>query len=122
MAQVTVTIAGHVYRVACGEGEEAHLQGLARQIDERLEVAQTQLRRNRRPAADDYGGDHHRRRAGRSQSAHCQLEVEIVNLKSDKTTLESEQDEWADRLADLIGETATRIERAAQNLNGISRG
>ena len=37
MAQVSVTIAAHVYRVACGEGEEAHLQGLARQIDERIE-------------------------------------------------------------------------------------
>lgn len=122
MAQVTVTIAGHVYRVACGEGEEAHLQGLARQIDERLEL----LKRNFGEIGDqrltimaaitiaDELAEANRRIA--------QLEVEIVNLKSDKTTLESEQDEWADRLADLIGETATRIERAAQNLNGISRG
>ncbi len=122
MAQVTVTIAGHVYRVACGEGEEAHLQGLARQIDERLES----LKRNFGEIGDqrltimaaitiaDELAEANRRIA--------QLEVEIVNLKSDKTTLESEQDEWADRLADSIGETATRIERAAQNLNGISRG
>lgn len=122
MAQVTVTIAGHVYRVACGEGEEAHLQGLARQIDERLES----LKRNFGEIGDqrltimaaitiaDELAEANRRIA--------QLEVEIVNLKSDKTTLESEQDEWADRLANSIGETATRIERAAQNLNGISRG
>src|SRR5215469_11193719 len=40
--QVSVTIAGHVYRMACAEGEEARLQGLARQIDERIET----LRRN----------------------------------------------------------------------------
>jgi cell division protein ZapA len=122
MAQVTVTIAGHVYRVACGEGEEAHLQGLARQIDERLES----LKRNFGEIGDqrltimaaitiaDELAEANRRIA--------QLEVEIVNLKSDKTTLESEQDEWADRLAESLGETAQRIERAAQNLNGVSRG
>jgi cell division protein ZapA len=122
MAQVTVTIAGHVYRVACGEGEEAHLHGLARQIDERLES----LKRNFGEIGDqrltimaaitiaDELAEANRRVA--------QLEVEIVNLKSDKTTLESEQDQWADRLAESIGETAARIERAAQNLNGISRG
>jgi cell division protein ZapA len=122
MAQVTVTIAGHVYRVACGEGEEAHLQGLARQIDERLET----LKRNFGEIGDqrltimaaitiaDELAEANRRIAG--------LEVEIVNLKSDRTALENEQDQWADRLAESLGESATRIERMAQNLNSISRG
>ena len=31
MAQVTVTIGGHSYRLACNEGEEAHLEVLARE-------------------------------------------------------------------------------------------
>ncbi|HLH11721.1 MAG TPA: cell division protein ZapA [Methylovirgula sp.] len=122
MAQVTVNIAGHVYRVACGEGEEAHLQSLARQIDERIET----LKRNFGEIGDqrltimaaitfaDELAEANRRIAER--------EVEIVNLRSDKTVLESEQDEWADRLADSIGETAARIERLARNLNGVSRG
>lgn len=122
MAQVTVTIAGHVYRVACGEGEEAHLQGLARQIDERIET----LKRNFGEIGDqrltimaaitiaDELAETHRRIA--------ELEVEVVNLKSDRTSFETEQDEWADRLADSIGETAARIERVAQNLSGFSRG
>lgn len=122
MAQVTVTIAGHLYRVACGEGEEAHLQGLARQIDERLET----LKRNFGEIGDqrltimaaitiaDELAEANRRIAG--------LEVEIVNLKSDRTALENEQDQWADRLAESLGETAARIERMAQNLNSISRG
>jgi|ERR1700684_877976 cell division protein ZapA len=121
MAQVTVTIAGHVYRVACGEGEEAHLRGLARQIDERIET----LKRNFGEIGDqrltimaaitiaDDLAEANRRIAER--------DVEIVNLKSDRTSLESEQDQWADRVAESIGETATRIERMAQNLN-VSRG
>jgi cell division protein ZapA len=122
MAQVTVTIAGHVYRVACGEGEEAHLRGLARQIDERIET----LKRNFGEIGDqrltimaaitiaDDLAEANRRIAER--------DVEIINLKSDRTTLESEQDQWADSVADSLGETAARIERVAQNLNGISRG
>jgi cell division protein ZapA len=122
MAQVTVTIAAHVYRVACGEGEEAHLQGLARQIDERIES----LKRNFGEIGDqrltimaaitiaDELAEANRRIAA--------LEVEVVNLKSDRTSLTTEQDEWADRLADSLGETAARIERVAQNLNGFSRG
>lgn len=33
---VAVTIAGRSYRMACGEGEEAHLQALARHVDQTL--------------------------------------------------------------------------------------
>ncbi len=52
----------------------------------------------------------------------AELEVEVVNLNSKETNLASEQDEWADKLADTLGEAAARIERVAQNLNGASRG
>lgn len=122
MAQVTVTIGGHVYRVACGEGEEAHLLGLSRQIDERIE----NLKRNFGEIGDqrltvmaaitiaDELAEAHRRIA--------QLETEVVNLNSDRTSLESEQGEWTDHLADSLGETAARIERVAQHLNSFSRG
>jgi cell division protein ZapA len=37
MSQVTVTIAGHTYRIACGEGEEPHLQNLAGLYDSKIE-------------------------------------------------------------------------------------
>lgn len=37
MGQVTVTIAGKVYRMSCGDGEEAHLEGLAAMYDSRIE-------------------------------------------------------------------------------------
>ncbi len=36
MAQITVSIAGRPYRMACGEGEEEHLAALARQIDSKV--------------------------------------------------------------------------------------
>ena len=37
MAQVTVTIAGHTYRIACAAGEEAHLEGLAASYASKIE-------------------------------------------------------------------------------------
>ncbi len=36
MAQVNVMIAGKQYRMACGDGEEAHLEQLAAVLDERI--------------------------------------------------------------------------------------
>jgi cell division protein ZapA len=41
MAQVTATIAGRQFRLACEDGQEDHLQALAADIDERI----TKLRR-----------------------------------------------------------------------------
>ncbi|HEX5867867.1 MAG TPA: cell division protein ZapA, partial [Beijerinckiaceae bacterium] len=37
MPQVTVTIASRTYRMACGEGEEAHLEKLAALFDGKIE-------------------------------------------------------------------------------------
>ena len=37
MSQVSVTIAGRVYRIACTEGEEHHLEGLAALFDGKIE-------------------------------------------------------------------------------------
>ena len=37
MAQVNATIAGRQFRLACEDGQEEHLQSLARNLDERIE-------------------------------------------------------------------------------------
>jgi cell division protein ZapA len=37
MAQVTVTIGGRVYRLACNEGEEPHLEKLASALDGKID-------------------------------------------------------------------------------------
>lgn len=121
MAQVTVTIANHVYRVACGEGEEAHLQGLARQIDQRIEKLKKDFgeigdQRLTIMAAITIADE-----LVEAKRRITELDVEILNLTSKETDRTSERDEWADRLANSIGETAARVERVAQNLNTLSR-
>jgi cell division protein ZapA len=42
MAQVVVTIATRTYRMNCEDGQEAHLETLAREVDERM----TELKRS----------------------------------------------------------------------------
>jgi cell division protein ZapA len=37
MAQVNATIAGRQFRLACEDGQEEHLQTLAKDLDERIE-------------------------------------------------------------------------------------
>ncbi len=121
MTHVAVTIAGHVYRMACGKGEEAHLQGLARQIDERIETLKRSFgeigdQRLAIMAAITVADE-----LAEADRRIAELEVEAVNLKSASANLASQQEEWADRLAESLGETAARIERVAQDLNGVSR-
>ena len=41
MSQVAVTIAGRTYRIACGEGEERHLEGLAAMFDAKIQEMRT---------------------------------------------------------------------------------
>ncbi|MGA2495070.1 MAG: cell division protein ZapA [Roseiarcus sp.] len=38
MAQVAVTIGGRTYRLACNEGEEEHLESLARLVDSKFDT------------------------------------------------------------------------------------
>jgi cell division protein ZapA len=114
MTQVAVTIAGHVYRMACAKGEEAHLQGLARQVDERIE----RLRR-------DFGeiGDQRLVIMAAITVADELAEArhQITALEADSQGQASAQSEWADRLTQSIEETAARIERLAQDLNNSGR-
>lgn len=121
MAQVTVTIAKHVYRVACGEGEEAHLQGLARQIDQRIEKLKKDFgeigdQRLTIMAAITVADE-----LAEAKRRIAELEVEIVNATSRETNFAAERDAWADKVADTLGETAARIERITQHLNTAGR-
>ena len=69
MAQVNATIAGRQFRLACEDGQEEHLQTLAKDLDERIEGLRSEIRRDRRhPAYGDGGADGGRRtQRGRAQ-------------------------------------------------------
>jgi cell division protein ZapA len=121
MTQVSVTIAGHAYRMACAEGEEAHLQGLARQIDDRIEM----MRRNFGEIGDQrliiMAAITVADELAETQRQITKLETEITELKSRSHDQANAQGAWADRLAQSLSETTARIERVTQGLNNMGR-
>ena len=114
MAQVTVSIAGRSYRMACADGEEGHLEALARGIDERIEefrgsfgeIGDQRLLVMAAVAVADELSEANRRIA--------RLEAEIDGLIQAREKLEADQGEWADRVANALDGAAERMERMAK--------
>jgi cell division protein ZapA len=121
MGQVTVTIAGKAYRMACDEGEEANLQELARQIDNRMES----LKRNFGEIGDQrltiMAALTVADQLAEAKRRIVELEVELLNLRSDASDVQTGQDQWTGRLADSLDAAALRIERIAHDLSGAGR-
>lgn len=117
MAQLAVTIAGKIYRVACDEGEEARLGDLAQLVDAKISGMRTRFGEigDQRltimaaiTLADEWSEAHERVR---------ELEAELARFKGHATA----PPEWAEKVAVSLGEAAQRIERVAQELNDSSR-
>ncbi len=117
MPQVTVTIATHTYRMACNEGEEGHLQGLAKSLDERIERLKETFgeigdQRITIMAAITVADE-----LSEARAKIARLEADIQDLKANASHIESHKEQWADQVADSLVDVAVRIERVAQDLN-----
>ena len=117
MPQVTVTIANRTYRMACGDGEEAHLEKLAALFDGKIEEMRGSfgeigdMRLHVMAAltlADDLGEA--RRRIDT-------LEQEVAALRSIATAGDERTQAIEKRLAESVGKAAERIERLARKLS-----
>jgi cell division protein ZapA len=121
MATVAVTIAGRVYRMACGEGEEAHLQAMALHVDKTLaalrqgfgEIGDQRLVIMTAITVADELSEAKKRIAA--------LEAEIGSLRTTTSQGEALRDALAAEVAVSLNEAAVRIEQIAQELNGAGR-
>lgn len=121
MPTVAVTIAGRVYRMACGEGEEAHLQSLARHVDRTLgtlrkgfgEIGDQRLVMMSAIAIAD--------ELSEAKARVAALEAELGGIRVTKSEGEARRDALAEEIAASIGEAAERIERIAREFNGAER-
>lgn len=116
MPQVQVTIAGKSYRMACGDGEEAHLEGLAALLDARIEEMRASFgeigdMRLQVMAALTLADELAERRK-RIEA----LESEIAELKALAATGREESDHADQRMADFMLHTSERIERLTRTL------
>jgi len=118
MAQVSVTINGRVYRMACDDGQEDHLARLARDLDARIarlresfgEIGDTRLTVMAALMASDELVEAKRRiKSG---------EQEVEDLKESRLAIGGRIEASERAVADAIGNAAERIEQLAQSLNG----
>lgn len=117
MAQVTVTIAGKVYRMACGDGEEAHLEGLAAALADKIaelragfgEIGEMRLHVMAALMMADELAETKRRVAG--------LEEQLQALSEEAGSGDSRIVAAEDRMAGALTKAAERIERVARSLS-----
>lgn len=118
MATVAVTIAGRRYRMACGEGEETHLESLANSLDAKItelrgafgEIGDQRLIVMAALTIADEKSELLRRIAA--------LEEEVANMRQDASAVEDLQDDWSREVARALDEMAGRIERISGTLLG----
>jgi cell division protein ZapA len=122
MAQVSVTIGGRVYRMACDDGQEQHLMQLARELDARLgqlreafgEIGDTRLTVMAAIMVADEFSELRRKVRG--------LEQEIEGLKEARITSVERLETLERTGAQSLEKAAERIERLAHALNGGGNG
>ena len=120
MAHVTVTIAGRSYRMACGDGDESRLEGLAAMFDGRIEELRGafgeigDMRLHVMAAltvADELDETRTRLQA---------LEAELDLLRQRLETSDQRARAGETTMAETLARTAERIERLAKSLNAPS--
>ena len=117
MPQVTVHIGGRNYRMGCGPGEEAHVEGLAKQVDAKIvdmRAAFKDLDDQRIVVmaavalADDLAET--RRKAGERETA-------AADALAHETAAREAAEAHAAELQAVMEETAVRVESLTETLN-----
>ncbi len=112
MPQVTVTIAGRVYRMACGENEDTHLEGLAADLDQRI----TDLRKG----FGEIGDMRLHVMAALSVADELyEARQEAQNNANQLTILQQERTDEKAALAEYEAECAQKITRLTDRINAL---
>ncbi len=116
MAQVAVTIAGRVYRMACGEGEEDHLQRLGRRLDAKITELRTSFgeigdQRITIMAALTVADS-----LAEAESRLTRLEAEVAAFKLNQADASASVDAVVDAVAVALDAAAARIEAVSRRL------
>jgi cell division protein ZapA len=122
MAQVTVTIGGRVYRLACNEGEEPHLEKLASALDAKIdeirgafgEIGDQRLVVMAALTIADELTEAKRRVGALEQQAAENAEVESAARR--------EADRQLEQASQALGEASHRIESLAAALAQSAKG
>lgn len=114
MPHVTVTINGKTYRMACEDGQEAHLHALA----ERFDGYVNQLR----GTFGEIGDQRLTVMAGVVVTDELQeLERRLRSLEADVATLKASRDDQIGRMIASENDLARQLSLAAEKVEGLAR-
>ena len=121
MSQVSVSIGGRAYRLACNPGEEPHLESLARDLDEKIKS----MRSNFGEIGDQrltvmaalMVGDEASETRRKAEEAATAADAALMAERGARTAAERR----AEALVQDMDEMSHRIERLASTLAGAGR-
>jgi cell division protein ZapA len=114
MPQVNVTIAGKAYRMACGEGEEPHLEGLAQFYDGKIEEM--------RQAFGEIGDMRlHVMAALMVADEVSELKQRITRLEAELAAIQGDAGAADQRLIEVEDKAAQALVTAAERIEGVAR-
>lgn len=114
MPQVNVMIAGKAYRMACGEGEESHLEALAQHFDAKI----TEMRQ----AFGEIGDMRlHVMAALMVADESSELKQRVAALEAELAARAGEGDTADRRIGEIEEKAAEALTMAAERIEGIAR-
>lgn len=120
MAQVNLTVNGRVYRMACEDGEEDHVA----ELGQRFDAAINELRGVLGEIGDQrlmvMAGILMTDRLGDTEERLKQMEQEVRLLRDGRTDTAMRIDGLAQNFAESLNRAASRVERIADRLQGLS--
>lgn len=117
MPQVTVTINGRNYTVACGEGEEAHLLDLASYYDKQVRLLSEEVGQVGETRLLLLGGLMIADQLSDMVSKLDDLRSDLNRIKGERTTFEHRAVNAENRIADLLNAASARVEEIAERLS-----
>ncbi|SCW73357.1 cell division protein ZapA [Rhizobium mongolense subsp. loessense] len=118
MAQVTVTIDGKAYRMACEEGQEDHLTDLANRFDRYVGHLKGQFGEIGDLRITVMAGIMVMDEISELSRRVAELETELETLRGNRDTVLAATARTEENLAEVLGEVTTRIRGITDKLNG----
>ncbi len=122
MAEVSVEINGRKFRMACEDGEEAHLEGLANRFNthvERFKGSFGEIGDNRLTVM---GGIAVLDELVEAERKIDELKLEIAQVRTDSQAVSDESVALEARFAKKLAETARKIEAVATVIDETAQG
>ncbi len=118
MAQVTVTIDGKAYRMACEEGQEPHLTELAERLDQYVGHLKSQFGEIGDLRITVMAGIMIMDELSELRRKSTALETELDAIRSNRQGLADTQQAREQQLVQAVSELTARLEGLTAKLNG----